>query len=85
MSEKKKKRTILLDEDESKVTDSSLASKVKSFASEVAGKFSGAPSGVVTTFGSTELSVGVIKSVAKDVRGERKSKPKLGAKVKFEF
>jgi hypothetical protein len=83
--EKKKKRTILMSEDPSEVTPPSLASKVKSFASDVAGKFHGVKGGLGVQTGPAEFSMGVIKSEAMDSLGKRKGKTKLGAKVKFEF
>ncbi len=82
---KKKKRTILMDEDESKVTPPSLASKVKSFGSEVTSKFHGVKGGVAVSVGPAEFSMGILKSGIKDALGKRKGQPKLGARFKMKF
>lgn len=83
--EKKKKRTILMSEDPSEVSSRSLASKAKSFASGVAGKFKAVKGGVAVKAGPAKLLIGVIRSEARDARGKREGKQRLGAKVKFKF
>ena len=82
---KKKKRTILMDEDESKVTKPSLSSKMKAGFSEAISKFHGVKGGVGVKTGPGDFSMGVLKSQAKDSRGKKKGKSKLGAKIEFKF
>ena len=85
MAKPKKKRTILMDKDPSKVTKPSLASKAKSFVGEVTSKFHGVKGGVGVQTGPAEFSMGVIKSKAKDSLGRKIGKGKLGAKFEFKF
>jgi hypothetical protein len=79
-----------MDEDESKVTPPSLASKVKSFASDhrnIIRPRDGGVGGTVDKTDDTSLKwkAGIIKSEAKDSRGKRKGKPKRGVQIEFKF
>lgn len=90
MAGPKKKRTILMDEDESKVTPPSLASKVKSFASDHSNIIRPREGGVGGTIAkhpesSLKWKAGIIKSEATNSIGKKKGKSKLGAKVEFKF
>ena len=74
-----------MDEDQSKVTKPSLASKVKSFTSEVTSKFHGVKGGVGVRTGPADFSMGMLKSKARDDLGRRIGKGKIGAKIEFKF
>lgn len=95
MEPEKKKRTILMDEDPSKVAKPSLASRINSFpryVRRIIRPNTGGVGGTLLKFdrnnapkASIKWKAGFIKSEAKSATGKRQGKPKRGIQIEFKF